>query len=138
MFRKTAMIFGLALVTGAGFAADNPTAGMNIGINSDVPVNMQFDMLDRNGDGVISRIEAQASPELSALYDSFNTKETIEEEARKASVNGITRAQFSAGLEALGEGAIGPAVSGGGIYILMKDGTWVRRDKAIEKPVKSY
>lgn len=138
MFRKTAIALGLSMAAGTGFAADGSAAGINIGINSEMPVAAQFNVLDRNGDGAISRIEAQASPELSAVYGSFNTSETIEDEARQPGINGITRAQFRAGLEALGEGVVGPAASGGGTYILMEDGSKVRRDELLQDPVRDY
>lgn len=138
MFKRTAITLGLSLMAGAGFAAGNAASGVNIGLNSEMPVNMQFNLLDSNGDGAISRAEAQASPELTALYASFDTSATIEDDARQTRVNGITRAQFRAGLEALGEGVVGPAVSGGGTYILMEDGSKVRRDEIIQDPVKDY
>lgn len=128
MLKKTAIALGLAMITGSAFAAGHATNGVDIGVDSQMPINMQFDMLDTNDNGVISRAEAQASPELSKLYGTFDTSATIEDEARKPGhPQGITLAQFKAGIQAMGSGVVGPAASGGATYIVLQDGTRIKK-----------
>lgn len=128
MLKKIALTAGLTLVAGTSVAATTPN-DVNIGMDSNLPVSAQFDMLDRNDDGVISQAEAQASSELTALYATFDTSATLEAEASSnATTNGLTRAQFEAGIQAMDSGVIGPAASGGQTYILLQNGT--RVDKA--------
>lgn len=129
MFKKMTLAIGLSLVAGGAVAATSGTNDINIGADSQLPVAAQFDMLDQNSDGVISRAEAQASTELSALYDTFDTSATLEQGARQPGhPSGITQAQFAAGLQAMGAGVIGPAVSGGETYIILGDGTRINKD----------
>ena len=87
MMKKTAIALGLTMVSSLGIAAQNG-AGVNAqvnanasksgaGINAEAAINTQFDALDTNGDGVLSRAEADANPRVSKLYDSMNTADTI-------------------------------------------------------------
>lgn len=128
MMNKTAIALGLAMASGMGMAQIQTTgsaANPQSRGNAQAGLNAEFDTLDRNGDGVLSRSEASANETVAKLYDSLDTSETIEDRVRETSVNGITRAQFQAGMQALhsGSGTVGPAVSGGETYILMRDGT---------------
>jgi hypothetical protein len=137
MMKKTAIALGLAMVTGAGFAAQGNTStgvGVNAGVNAagnqarvdaNAAADTQFNALDRNGDGVLSRAEASASETVADLYESLDTSETIEADAKQGTPNGITREQFEAGMQARssGSGSVGPAVSGGETYTIMRDGT---------------
>jgi hypothetical protein len=137
MMKKTAIAFGLAMVTGAGFAAQGNTstgvgvnaeanaAGNQARVDANAAANTQFNALDRNGDGVLSRAEASASETVADLYESLDTSETIEADAKQGTPNGITREQFEAGMQARssGSGSVGPAVSGGETYTIMRDGT---------------
>lgn len=137
MFRKIAITFALSMLAGAGFAAGGTAAGINIGSNSSMPVTAQFNALDSNGDGHISPVEAEASPELCALYDGFDTAETIETGAPSAGVPGITLAQFRAGVAALGEGTLGPAVSGAGLG-LDRSAQTIDCSQMVQEPVAAY
>ena len=137
MMKKTAIALGLAMATSAGFAAQGNTSagvGVNAGVNaagnraqvnSDAAASTQFSALDRNGDGVLSRAEASASDTVADLYDSLDTSDTIEQDASQGTPNGITREQFQAGMQARGSGSgsVGPAVSGGETYTIMRDGS---------------
>lgn len=136
MFKKTAIALGLAIVTGSAFAAD---AGMSSasgadtdmqasgsaqgGASSNSALAARFKQLDTNGDGTLSRSEALASQQVSSMYDSLNTNETIEKQAKKPGANGITLDQFEAGMQAAQNGGVvGDSVSGGGTYTVMKNG----------------
>lgn len=144
MMKHTAIALGLAMATSVGLAAQGNTSaqvGVNAGagasggtarIDTDAAAQTRFDALDRNGDGLLSRAEASASDTVSRLYESLNTRDTIENEAKKARPAGITRAQFQAGMQARqsGSGSVGPAVSGGQTYTLMRDGTRKLKDAA--------
>ncbi|MES1929798.1 hypothetical protein SADO_11089 [Salinisphaera dokdonensis CL-ES53] len=144
MMKKTAIALGLAMVTGAGMAAQGSTAtgvGVDAGVNAvgnqarvntSASANTQFNALDRNGDGVLSRAEASANESVSALYDSLDTSETIEDRAKEGTPHGITREQFEAGLQAQssGSGSVGPAVSGGETYTIMRDGSRKLKESA--------
>lgn len=133
MMKKTAIALGLAMVSGLGIAAQNgsgASAQVDAGqggasINAEAAINTQFDALDTNGDGRLSRAEAQSSSRVSALYDSMDTAGTIEDRAEQSATDGITRDQFQAGMQAAasGSGSIGPAVSGGETYTMMRDGS---------------
>jgi len=135
--KQTALALGLAMATSVGFAAPGNTtaqvgvdAGANAAdnkarIDTDASAQTQFNALDRNGDGVLSRAEASASDTVSQLYDSLDTRETIEHDAKQGMPDGITREQFQAGIQAResGSGSFGPAVSGGETYTIMRDGS---------------
>ncbi len=135
MMKKTAIALGLAMVSGLGVAAQNgaavgasaqTNAGQSgVGIDMEASINTQFDALDTNGDGVLSRSEAESNPRISALYDSMNTADTIEDSAKESTPNGLTRDQFQAGMQAAasGSGSLGPAASGGETYTIMRDGS---------------
>lgn len=128
MFKKMTLAIGLSMVAGGAVAATTGNNDVNIGADSQLPVAAQFDMLDQNSDGVISRAEARASSELSALYDTFDTSATLEQQARQADrPDGLTKAQFSAGVQAMDSGVVGPAVSGGETYIVLGDGTRIKK-----------
>lgn len=137
MFKKTAVALVLAMVAGAGFAgqgsmgmnAGNSTStnavGHSTGADTDRALGTQFRALDSNGDGAISRSEAASNPQLARMYDSLDTSATIEDRAKQSTPSGLTFDQFKAGMQAnaSGSGALGPSVSGGETYILMKDGS---------------
>jgi len=144
MMKKTAIALGLAMVTSAGFAAQGNTSagvGVNAGanaagnkaqVNAGAAADTQFSALDRNGDGVLSRAEASASETVSKLYESLDTSNTIEDRAEQGTPQGITREQFRAGMQAQssGSGSVGPAVSGGETYTIMRDGTRKLKENA--------
>ena len=132
MFRKTAIAIGLAMAAGGGsvMAQDSMqnSGERNAGAErqtqmSDSALRTRFDALDANGDGVLSRSEAADSEEVAEIYDSLDTSATIEDRESQSSPGGITFDQFQAGLQARGAGVVGPAVSGGQTYIIMRDGT---------------
>ncbi|WP_348766028.1 hypothetical protein [uncultured Salinisphaera sp.] len=133
MMKKTAIALGLAMVSSLGIAAQNGAAASahanasqsGAGIDAEAAINTQFDALDTNGDGVLSRAEAEANPRVSALYDSMDTADTIEDRDKQSMPDGISREQFQAGMQAAssGSGSFGPAVSGGETYTIMRDGT---------------
>lgn len=93
----------------------------------DIQISDKFRQLDANGDGLLSREEAQADTTIGALYDSFDTSGTIEKQARNKRPGGITEEQFEAGLQATASGGtIGPAASGGETLLVYPDGTMER------------
>lgn len=126
MFKNTAIVFGLVMVTGSAFAAGS---GMGGGMNSSGSGSLtaEFHKLDTNGDGVLSPSEAKANDKVSKLYGSMNTNASIKSDPRAkqgdASTGGITLNQFQAGMQAASGGTAGPAVSGGQSYTVMKDGS---------------
>jgi len=83
-----------------------------------------LNQLDANGDGLLSKAEANAVPSIGDAYDWFDTGATIQQPQQKASSNGITLDQFEAGMQAAGQGgAFGPSVSGGNHYLQYPDGS---------------
>lgn len=144
MFKKTAIALGLAMVAGTGMAAQGTmntntkasvgasAAGQHASTSSDAALRTRFNALDSDGDGVISRSEAADSEQLADMYDSLNTSETIEDRAKESNPNGLTFDQFQAGMQAYesGSGTVGPAVSGGQTYTIMRDGTRKMKDSA--------
>lgn len=140
MFKKTAIAFGLAIVTGTSFAAIAGTegsmqAGMDANTQSSGSVAALFQKLDTNNNGVLSQSEAQANPTVARLYDSMNTGASIKTDPKAEQgadqAGGITMAQFRAGMEAASGGTAGPAVSGGQTYTVMKDGMTHQADNAM-------
>lgn len=140
MFKKTAIAFGLAIVTGSAFAASGMGAlsdasvgagasagGTQAGMSTSGSLAAQFHKLDTNGDGVLSPSEAKADPTVAKLYDSMDNNASIKTDphAKKGneSPGGITLNQFEAGMQAARGGAAGPAVSGGETYTVMKNGS---------------
>lgn len=139
MLNKTAMIIGLALVAGTGLTAENTMSheqmsGDSMGhdkmghdaMGSDKmghdgmahdamavgdPMSMRapFDALDSNGDGAISRSEANANAQLASMYDSLDTGATIEKRARQVNPAGLTRNQFETGRQAVWSARLCPA-----------------------------
>lgn len=138
MFKKTAIAFGLAIVTGSAFAApaagtagadvsaNASASGMSASANTNGSLTAQFKKLDTNGNGVLSMSEAQANPAVAKLYNSLKTNESISTDPKAkrsdAKTNGVTLEQFKAGMHAATGGTAGPAVSGGDTYTVMKDG----------------
>ncbi|MES1926605.1 hypothetical protein [Salinisphaera sp. T31B1] len=93
----------------------------------DDSASAMFQRLDSNGDGVISQSEAEADARVSRLYDTLDTRGTIENSAANANAEGITQAQFEAGMTAAQRsGAVGPAASGGETYKVYPDGSQER------------
>lgn len=136
MFSKTVIALGLAIVAGSGVAAAQSSMQgsdkRNVGADSrtqvsDSALRTRFEALDTDGDGVLSRSEAADSAEVAEIYDSLDTSATIEDRESESSPDGVTFDQFQAGMQARGAGVVGPAVSGGETYIIMRDGT--RRPK---------
>ncbi len=134
MFKQTTIALSLAMVAGTGLAAQgtgtntanttNNSQAAAMSICNGKTLRACFNALDSNHDGVISRGEASANPALKSLYASFDTSDTLEKQAKKKHpLGGITFDQFKAGMEAASHGNIGPSVSGGHNYILMKNGT---------------
>ena len=98
-------------------------AGMKLGANAGTSLKQQFSALDANGDGRISRQEASANPQMNSLYDSLDTNSTMRKKSDQAA-SGISFDQYEAGMQAASHGGVvGPAVSGGETYTLMKDGS---------------
>ncbi|GAB3680647.1 hypothetical protein [Salinisphaera aquimarina] len=134
MFKKTAIALGLVMAAGTGMAAQTHSgvdagtsasanvAGQSVNTSASTALRTQFSALDTDGNGMLSRSEAAQSPQLSKMYDSLDTSQTIEGGAQSG---GLTLDQLQAGLQAQasGSGAVGPAVSGGETYTLMKDGS---------------
>lgn len=132
MLSKIATTLSLAILTSTSFAvlADSTSARIDAARadgTGDVEISEKFQQLDRNGDGLLSRSEAEADYAIGNLYDSFDTSATIEKGSEN-SAEGITEEQFEAGMQALakGSGAIGPAVSGGETILIYPDGTMER------------
>jgi|AntDeeMetagen681_2_1112603.scaffolds.fasta_scaffold04696_2 hypothetical protein len=106
--------------TGAPSNTDNAETG-------DIEMSDKFRQLDANGDGLLSREEAQADPAIGSRYDSFDTSGTMEKHARNTRPGGITEEQFEAGLQATASGGtIGPSASGGETLLVYPDGTMER------------
>lgn len=83
-----------------------------------------FEQLDANGDGLLSRQEAAAVPSIADVYDSLDTRATIQQPSKNAHAAGITLQQFEAGMQAADtSGAFGPAASGGQTYLVYPDGS---------------
>lgn len=127
------MALGLAMVAGTGFAqpGSSTRAGAQAtGTSVSSALEVRFHQLDTNDDGRLSRVEAQADPRIADLYDSLDTSSTMERNSSNAAVaGGISLDQFTAGMEAAMEGGVvGPAVSGGGTYIQMRDGSLRKAD----------
>ncbi|MGN8197588.1 hypothetical protein ACS8Y6_02725 [Salinisphaera sp. RV14] len=146
MLNKTAIVFGLAMVTSSAFAASGMGASGNTGASagaaqagtsSRVSLAAEFHKLDTNNNGVLSRSEAQANPTVAKRYDSMDTNASIKSDprARKSDVSagGITLKQFEAGMQAAHGGTVGPAVSGGETYIVMKNGSKRKLPKTTQK-----
>lgn len=144
MMTRTAIALGLAIAASTGFAAQG-NSGADVGVNAGVnaaggqasvdaggAADTRFSALDRNGDGVLSRAEASASQAVSHIYDSLDTSNTIEDSAGQRTPQGITREQFQAGMQARSSasGSVGPAVSGGETYTIMRDGTRKLKENA--------
>lgn len=92
-----------------------------------------FDQLDANGDGYLSRAEASAAEPIADMYDSMDTNETLEKQARHGNA-GIDYAQFKAGIEAArSSGAFGPAASGGETYLVYPDGHRQRIEPGVSR-----
>lgn len=97
------------------------------GDTGDIKMSNKFRQLDTNGDGLLSREEAQADSAIGSLYDSFDTSGTMEKHARNTRPGGITEEQFEAGLQTTASGGtIGPAASGGETLLVYPDGTMER------------
>lgn len=130
MLKKTAIAVGLAMVAGTGMAADNSmtsdadtSAPTKTGGSSDSSLAAEFHRLDTNNDGVLSRDEASKNNKVSKVYDSLDTGNTIEDNAKNSGKNGITLDQFKAGMQAAKHGGtVGKAASGGETYTVMKNG----------------
>jgi len=126
MFKKTAITLSLAMVAGTGLAAQggldanadtNATVkagGAKIGVNTGASLKSKFNALDSDGNGAISRSEASGNARLQSMFDSVDTDENIEDDAKGADVEGITYKQFKAGMQAKAQsGVVGSAVSKG-------------------------
>ncbi|AWN14721.1 hypothetical protein [Salinisphaera sp. LB1] len=147
MLKKTAIAFGLAIVTGSALAASGMGASGNTGASagaaqagstsSRASLAAEFHKLDTNNNGVLSRSEAQANPTVAKLYDSMDTNASIKSDPRAkksdVSAGGITLKQFEAGMQAAHGGTAGPAVSGGQTYIVMKNGSKRKLPKTTQK-----
>lgn len=128
MFKKSAIALGLAMVAGSGMAAQGTTGvnadtgvsaqagGAVAGADTSSALKTQFKALDSNGDGMLSRSEANANSRISKIYDSLDTSETIEAGAEQSAGGGISFEQFESGLQAQSSasgGVVGDAVSKG-------------------------
>lgn len=111
---------GLCLLVASPFAAAQTD---NDGGPGDLAATRAlFDQLDANGDGYLSRAEAGAAQPIADMYDSMDTNDTLEKQAKHGNA-GIDYAQFKAGIEAArSSGAFGPAASGGQTYLVYPDG----------------
>lgn len=148
MFKKTAIALSLAMVAGTGFAqtgagtdtgasASANVGGTNAGVSTSTTASAMFKKLDVNGDGVLSATEAKANPQVADLYESMDTNASIKTDPKAGkgdgNVEGVTLDQFKAGIQAAAAGSAGPAVSGGGIYTQMRDGTMKKTGEAKSK-----
>jgi len=148
MFKKTAIALSLAMVAGTGFAQTDTSTdtgasasvnagGTNAGISTSTTASAMFKKLDVNGDGVLSATEAKANSQVADLYESMDTNASIKTDPTAGkgdgNVEGVTLDQFKAGIQAAAAGSAGPAVSGGGIYTLMRDGTMKKTGEAKSK-----
>lgn len=71
-------------------------ADIKIGVNADASLGKQFKALDADGDGVITRQEAEASGKVSGNFDAFD----------KDGDDELTQGEFSSGLRARADGAV--------------------------------
>lgn len=111
---------GLCLLIASAFAAAQAEGSNGPGDLS--ATRALFNQLDANGDGYLSRAEASAAQPIADMYDSMDTNDTLEKQARHGNA-GIDYAQFKAGIEAArSSGAFGPPVSGGQTYLVYPDG----------------
>lgn len=116
----------LLLAAGLGLFCANALAAAQTD-NANAPGDLSatralFDQLDANGDGYLSRAEANAVQPIADMYDSMDTNATLEKQAKHGNA-GIDYAQFKAGIEAArSSGAFGPAASGGQTYLVYPDG----------------
>ncbi|MFC3105229.1 hypothetical protein [Salinisphaera aquimarina] len=122
MFKNSLTVLALALLAGSGFATQAAAAD-----DASTDLAARFAQLDSNGDGLLSRTEAEADSTLSDMYDSLDTSPTIEDSATNAKPGGITLDQFESGMEAAQSGGtVGPAASGGETFKVYPDGTHER------------
>ena len=95
----TISAFALTLATGPA-AADgllglSGGADVKIGVNAESSLGKQFKALDADGDGVITRNEAEANAELTSNFGAMDDDND----------DALTRAEFKSGLKARAEGA---------------------------------
>lgn len=141
MFKKTAIALSLAMVAGTGIAQAGTDANTDMSasasagdtsasLSANSSLAAKFKQLDSNHDGMLSRSEAMADPKVGKLYGSLDTDSTIEKgKSDAAKSGGISQDQFTSGMQAaMKGGVVGPAVSGGGTYTEMRDGTQKKAD----------
>ena len=130
MLIRIATTLSLALLASTSVAAESTAADIDAARadgTGDIEISEKFRQLDRNGDGLLSRSEAEADYTIGALYDSFDTSATIEGGSSESAGSGITLEQFEAGMQALASGGvIGPSASGGETILVFPDGTMER------------
>ncbi|MBS63696.1 MAG: hypothetical protein CMN27_12205 [Salinisphaera sp.] len=130
MLIRIATTLSLALLASASFAAESTAADIDAARadgTGNIEISEKFAQLDRNGDGRLTREEAEADYTIGHLYDSFDTSATIEGGTTENSGRGITLEQFEAGMQALASGGvIGPSASGGETILVFPDGTMER------------
>lgn len=83
----------------AGLSLGVSVGGIEIGLNADASISEQFAALDKNGDGVISRAEADASGKVASNFGAFDN----------SGDGALTMSEFKAGLQARAEGAVDAA-----------------------------
>lgn len=127
MLKRIVIGLGIAMVAASAVAAESGSAAgtTNDGLTQDSgTLAARFHELDANGDGVLSRSEAEASSTVASLYESLDTSATIEDSATNAKPDGITLDQFESGMQAAHSGGtVGPAASGGETYKVYPDGS---------------
>ena len=101
----TISAFALTLAT-APAAADgllglSAGADIKIGVNAESSLGKQFKALDADGDGVITKSEAEANAELSSNFGAMDGNDD----------GGLTEAEFKSGLKARAEGVGDAAAS---------------------------
>ena len=96
---STASAVALALAAGPamadGLLGISGGADLKIGVNADASLGKQFKMLDKDGDGVITKSEAEASAELASDFNAMDDDNS----------GGLTQGEFSSGLKARADAA---------------------------------
>lgn len=124
MLKNGLIVIALMAIAGGAMAAGSGTSSDNTSSSSrSSSLVAEFHRLDTNHNGILTRREAQADPKVARIYGSLDTNNTIQKAAKNDGRNGITLSQFVAGMEAARHGGVvGKPVSGGGTYVMMKDG----------------